>query len=79
MYIKYETEVRSLEYWSKPHNIYLTSILMLLSRNFITPLGCYFLKRKKKNTKTLQNSLAKAPKMQRKLKYIFARRAGVTV
>jgi len=38
-----------------------------------------FLKKKKKNTKTLQNSLAKAPKMQRKLKYIFARRAGVTV
>jgi len=31
----------------------------------------FFKKKKKKNTKTLQNSLAKAPKMQRELKYIL--------
>jgi len=36
-----------------------------------------FLKREK-NTKTLQSSLAKAPKMQR-IKIHFDRRAGVTV
>lgn len=73
-YIKYEIEVRSLEYWSKPHNFYLTSTLILLYRktNQQAP-WVLILKKKKnqKNTKTLQNSLAKAPKMQRELKYLF--------
>lgn len=81
-YIKYEIEVRSLEYWSKPHNFYLTSTLILLYRktNQQAP-WVLILKKKKnqKNTKTLQNSLAKAPKMQRELKYFFDRRTGVTV
>lgn len=37
------------------------------------------IKKIQKKKKTLQNSLAKAPKMQRELKYHFDRRAGVTV
>lgn len=42
----------------------------------ISPPGCYLLKGKR--YKTLQNSLAKAPKIQRELKYID-RNAGVAI
>lgn len=39
-YIKHETEVRSLEYWSKPNNNNLSSTLIHLYSNTCKPSGC---------------------------------------
>lgn len=57
-----------------------------VQKNQQAPLGVNSWKKEKKEkknqrykTKTLQNSLAKAPRMQRELKYLFDRRAGVTI